>query len=387
MSSSPISKSMREKVFPSLCPLAALVFAIVVLASLGSLAYAQTTPPPVQLFNTQGSSNEANWTVVTGTPTGLDPKRLVIDNGLVRVTYPANSANEKAGHNLFVKVHGEYVAASDPDVGDWTYAGSSFVDDATGFEILANSTESVRIRLMFNNHVHAFANNLPMPATKTIVLHRGAYGYRAIVGLTSSEGGEREIGFGGSKSHLFSYSTKLGVLWSLRLAPRMDDDIDYLLRGDGQESGDWWSASIAFKDSFYRLVSVRPDHLGGIRTGQFRGGVTGHMIHWVYQGFSSYSAFIGAVPYDGRCARRVSVRGGTARVHVPEAGKYQFYTRSIDGRTSFYEPALGIFDLTPGLNVVSVPPGVLLAPIIVPYSNGVDFPEDISALYRSGTFD
>ena len=341
---------------------------------------------PVRLLNTQGSTNEANWTAVTGLPGGLNAKRMVLDNGLVRITYPATSDRERAGHVLYVKVRGNYVPASDPQFGDWTYVGSSFTDDVTGFEILENSSEVVRVKLSFNNHVHALANNVPLPVKKTIVLHRGANGYRAIVEVPSNVGGEREIGFSGSQTHLFSYSTKRALLWSLRIPPQFED-IDYMLRDEGQPTGDWWSASVAFKDSFYRLVSVRPDHLGGIRTGQFVGGVTGHLIHWVFQGFTNYSVYIAAVPYDGRCGRRITVRGDTATVHVPVAGQYQLYSRSVDGRNSIYLPVPGLLNLVAGANAVKVVPNTLRAPIIVPYSNGVDFPEDISAQYRAGAFD
>lgn len=340
----------------------------------------------VRLLNTQGFTNEANWTVVTGLPGGLNAKRMVLDNGIVRITYPATSDRERAGHVLYVKVRGNYVPASDPRFGDWTYVGSSFTDDVTGFEVLENSDEVVRVRLSFNNHVHTLANNLSLPVKKTIVLHRGANGYRAIVEVPSNVGGEREIGFSGSQTHLFSYSTKRALLWSLRLPPRIED-IDYMLRDEGQETGDWWSASVAFKDSFYRLISVRPDHLGGLKTGQFVGGVTGHLIHWAFQGFTSYSVFIAAVPYDGRCGRRISVLGDTATVHVPVAGQYQLYSRSVDGRNSIYLPVPGLLNLVAGTNEVKVVPNALRAPIIVPYSNGADFPEDISAQYRAGAFD
>ncbi len=362
-----------------------IVLALSLLAILlpARMAHAQD---PVRLLNTQGSTNEANWTVVAGRPGGLNPKRMVLDNGIVRITYPATSDRERAGHVLYVKVRGKYVPASDPHFGDWTYVGSSFTDDVTGFEILENSVEVVRVRLSFNNHVHAFANNLSLPVKKTIALHRGGNGYRASVEVPSNIPGEREIGFSGSQTHLFSYSTKRALLWSLRIPPRFED-IDYMLRDEGQPSGDWWSASVAFKDSFYRLVSVRPDYLGGIRTGQFVGGVTGHLIHWVFQGFSNYSVYIAAVPYDGRCGRRITVRGDTATVHVPVAGQYQLYSRSVDGRNSIYLPVPGLLNLVPGENAVKVVPNTLRAPIIVPYSNGVDFPEDISAQYRAGAFD
>ena len=343
--------------------------------------------PPVRIYDTHGSSNEANWTVVTGTPSGLDPTHTVIENGCVRVTYPALLEREKAGCQLYVFLHGHYVLASDPDYGDWTYTGSSFIDDYTSFTILENDDSVARVQLNFANHVHEFENNLPLPVQKTIVLHRGAYGYRAIVNVPSTVGGEREIGFGGTRTHLFTYSTRRALLWSLRKPPRSEDR-DYLVRDEGQESGDWWGASVAFSDSFYRLVSVRPEFPGGIRTGQFTAGVTGHLIHWVYSGFSSYEAFIGAAPYDGSQARRVSVRDGIATIIVPATGKYTLYTRAIEGLHLVYLPVPGRLRLKAGINSVPMKNAAILrAPIVVPYSDGLNFPEDISAQYRAGAFD
>lgn len=211
-----------------------------------------------------------------------------------------------------------------------------------------------------------------------------------MIQMSSSLPGEREVGFGGTKTHLFCYTNKQGILWNASKPPsaaRTDGTDDVYLRDDGQAAGDWWGASLAFNRSYYRLVSLRPGNLAGLRTGQYSGGSTGHLIHWAFEGVSSYEAFIAAVPYDGTMATRVTVSGGKAKVNAPQAGTYSLYTRAIVGRRHTYVPAKRGIVLRAGANTVNVAGVRLVAPILVPVSDGANLPEDISRKYRNGDFD
>jgi hypothetical protein len=346
---------------------------------------------PVRILNTNGSSSESAWTVVTGTPSGLNPRHIVLENGRVRVMHPPSGSTERAGHVLYVMASGKYQLAGDPEFGDWTYTGSSFTDPVTNFAILENSGNVARIRLSFDFHRHEYQNNASLPVRKTLVLHKASYGYRAILEVPTDLPGEREVGFGGTDTHLFSYTNKKGILWNPFNPPPQPpatDGTDYeWIRDEGQPSGDWWAASLAFNRSFYRLVSLRLLNPAGLRTGQFSGGHTGHLIHWAFQGFASYEAFVAAVPYDGTMARRVTVSNGKATVYAPKAGTYHLYTRSISGRRHTYTPAKKSLKLSAGYTAVDVKGLSLYAPILVPVSNGVNLPEDISRLYRDGKFD
>lgn len=351
---------------------------------------AAVPPPPVRILNTNGSALERDWTVVFGSPMGIDPHNIVLDNGRVRVAYPPTELTEKAGHVIYVRTLGKWVLAGDPEFGDWTYTGSSFTDPMTNFAIVKNTAEVAQTDMSFDFHRHEYMGNASLPVKKSIILRRGAYGYRAILNVPSDLPGEREVGFGGTPTHLFSYTTKMGILWNPFDPPPENAQypVDYVyLRDQGQTIRDWWGASIAFDRGYYRFVGLRPTNPAGLRTGQFAWGHTGHLIHWAFEGFSSYEAFVAAVPYNGLMARRVTVRNGVATVHVPTAGTYNLMTRAIAGRRHTYLPAKNGLRLKAGWNNVDVRGIRLVAPIIVPFANGVALPEDISRLYRAGKFD
>ncbi len=371
---------------PGRASIAALFFFVL---SWGSLV-AATDPFPVRMFNTNGSADESKWTVVTGTASGLNPRNIVLTNGRVRVAYPPSQTTEKAGHLLYVFAQGKWQLAGDPAFGDWTYAGSSFTDPVTRFTILENTAKVARIEFSFDFHRHEYQNNASFPVRKTIVLHSGAWGYRAVINLPSDLPGEREVGFGGTSTHLFSYTGKKGILWNPYQPPSETetDGTDYeWIRDEGQQANDWWAASLAFDRSYYRMVSLRWVNKAGLRTGQFSGGHTGHLIHWAFQGFSSYEAFVAAVPYDGSMAARVTVSNKVATVHVPKPGYYTLYTRQISGRRHTYVPVKVNLKLKAGYNNVSLGDVSVYAPIIVPVSDGATFPEDVSKEYRYGRRD
>lgn len=351
---------------------------------------ASVTPVTLRILDTHGSASERDWTVVTGTPPNLNPRHIVVENGRIRIAYPPTASSEKAGHLLYVKLNGKYTLAGDSEFGDWTYTGSSFSDPVTNFTIVQNTPEVVRLRMSFEFHRHEYQGNAPLPVHKTIVVHRVSYGYRAILEVPSDLPGEREVGFGGTTTNLFSYTGSMGILWNLFQPPPPEttDGTDYVwLRDEGQPKDDWWAASLPFTNGYYRLVALRQVNPAGLRTGQFSGGNTGHLIHWAFEGFSSYEAFVAAVPYDASMARRVTVKNGYATVHVPKDGKYHIFTRAESGRRHTYVPAKINLKLIAGYNKVDMRGITLYAPIVAPVTNGVNLPADVFRLYYNGRFD
>ena len=59
---------------------------VAILLSVAQQSQAQTNP--VKIFNTNGSTDESKWTIVTGKPTNLNAVNIVLQNGLIRITYP-----------------------------------------------------------------------------------------------------------------------------------------------------------------------------------------------------------------------------------------------------------------------------------------------------------
>ncbi len=350
---------------------------------------------PVVIFNTHGSADETEWETVSGTP-ALEPSSVVLDNGIIRVRYPCHLGQpgekgylgtQKAGHVIYLKRGHEYVLAQDKDFGDWTYVGGSMVDDPTGFKILKNTPQECQIELEFDDHVMDEMTDgkmIPNAVRKRVILKRGHYGYTAKITGTTGFKGEREVGFGGTATHALNYSTRFGVLWDPS-HPRQDISCNYeWLRAEGQPEGDWWGVGLAFDDSFYRLVSVRPGNRSRIRAAQFKGGLTGNLIHYAYDeaGFQTYEAYVAVVPYDGTQARTIVLEGDAATVIVPEDGKYLLLTRAAASNTVRYQIALRDLALRKGPNRIDVSDLKLRSPIVVPYSNGRTFPEDISRSYR-----
>jgi len=364
--------------------------ALLLLLAVGNSWVAAQTLPNVRILNTRGMGNPKDWVVVTGTPDNLNPRHVVLENGRIRLMHPPTEVSEKAGHVLYLNLGGVYRMVGDPEYGDWTYTGSSFTDPVTKFEILQNTPLVARIRLHFDQHVHEYQDGAPFPVRKTLVLHRGSWGYRAILSVQGDLPGEREVGFGGTTTHLFSYTNKKAILWNPFNPPPQElfGGTDYeWIRDEGQQMGDWWAASIPFTNSHYRFVAVRPPNLPGIRTGQFSSGNTGHLIHWAFEGLPQYEAFIAAVPYNASMARRVTVRNGVASVHAPQAGYYSLYTRSVSGRRHTYDPAVRGMKLNAGWNSVNVRGVALNAPVVVPVTNGVNLPGDIFRLYYNKRWD
>ncbi len=177
------------------------------------------TGEDVIIYNTNGSEDESAWTVVEDTPNNLDPTHMVLQNGLIRITYPALrgqpgttgfTGNEKAAHLLHLKQGTEYVLAQDGDFGDWIYVGGSFTDDPTGFKIVENTSDRCKIVLEFDNHRMSAEDNSLNPCKKYVTLQKGHYGYTVFMEVEKASFGEYEAGFGGSASHLFTYSDRYG---------------------------------------------------------------------------------------------------------------------------------------------------------------------------------
>ncbi|MGB3850858.1 MAG: DUF4832 domain-containing protein [Tunicatimonas sp.] len=365
------------------------------------------TGEDVIIYNTNGSEDESAWTVVEDTPNNLDPTHMVLQNGLIRITYPALrgqpgttgfTGNEKAAHLLHLKQGTEYVLAQDGDFGDWIYVGGSFTDDPTGFKIVENTSDRCKIVLEFDNHRMSAEDNSLNPCKKYVTLQKGHYGYTVFMEVEKASFGEYEAGFGGSASHLFTYSDRYGYRWKSSNPAPGGWNYQFLRRED-QAEGSWWSAGVAFEQGYYRLVAIKPTTgpTPAFRAYQFKGGLTAGLIRYSWSDkFSDYETYIAAVPYNGADANSITVENNTAVVNVPQDGSYTIYSKIEElgpaedrnnsgqqGDSRRYEIVAQDVNLKAGDNYVGVAETTLTDLVVVPVSNGINFPQDVAAIYQN----
>jgi hypothetical protein len=220
--------------------------------------------------------------------------------------------------------------------------------------------------------------------------------------VKTSSFGEREVGFGNTKTHLFQYSTKFGYLWSLDdpvPGKRFRQNYQFLRRADDPVQDHWWAAAITFTNGYYRLVALKPQgpHTPALRSGGFPGNL-GNLIRYSWStNFTGYEAYVAVVPYDGTRARDIAINGTQATVFVPKAGHYSLFSKTDDlgvrkldysmsgvgpQISKRYERIVADVELRAGTNTFEIGEGRLVNPIIAPLSNGSDFPADIAAAYR-----
>lgn len=342
---------------------------------------------PVVIYNTHGSNNKADWTIVKGIPDNLDPEQTVIENGLIRLTYPCGLGrkvndpkkyDQKAGNLVYLKIKDEYVLAQNIDFGDWIYVGESVVTEPTGFKIIKNSDDIAQFEMSFDNHlfkggsVFKYDPASGNPFKKSVTLYRGHYGYVVHIDIERDIPGEREAGFGLASNPTFYYCTDNGHM-------RPDMTTIYIYPRQVDEMKNYWSAGITPENSFYRFISVRPKYPHAIRSGQWSPGQIGAFYRWAYQGLD-YEAYIAVVPYDADKANEISVVDNMVKVEVPVDGQYSIFGQKEDG---LYEPVIKGIWLRKGKNDIKLGKSISLKnPIIAPIANGVDFPEDISRIYQ-----
>lgn len=97
--------------------------------------------------------------------TGSDVRALVVENGVVRLTYEeaVPSAIEQGGAlHLFRKVDGAWVRALSQQYGDWTFFAAPFQSDADEIEVIEASADAVEFVMRWNDHRLdvAYLNNL-----------------------------------------------------------------------------------------------------------------------------------------------------------------------------------------------------------------------------------
>lgn len=342
--------------------------------------------PLVRIYNTHGKTDFKEWTQVKGIPETLDPTQTVVENGLIRLTFPCNLGrrggdtkrfDQKAGHLVYLKIGGKYKLAQNADFGDWIYAGDSVIDTLTGFMIIKNTDDVVQFQMSFDNHyfkggsVIKLDPNSKNPIKKTVTLYRGHYGYVVHVDIERDLPGEREAGFGLADKPTFYYNPETGH-------QRPDNKTTYIYLRQPGEMKNFWGTGIAPQKEFFRFLAVRPEYPHAIRSAQWSEGQIGAFYRWVLNGLA-YEAYIAVVPYDASKAREITVVENIASVEVPSNGKYSIFSK----KDQLYEPVLKNIKLKKGKNKIKLPDNMKLDnPIIVPISNGKDFPEDIYALYQ-----
>lgn len=396
---------MKRTIFPfTLIIFLTVSLFIITLMSCSRVLYPALTDKnePVQIYDTHGSRNEADWTIIRGTPTNLDPQNTVLQNGLIRITYPCLDGmpgktypmygGEKAGFVLWVKVNGTYINENfrngDITFGDWTYVGGSVLSDPTGFRIIENTPDKAEIQIDFANHrMQAERKDIPNPFNKNIILHRGHYGYVAKINELGArptiEWGEHEAGFGGTQHHLFTYSTSFGYLWNLSNPVKNYQ----FLRDQNNGNDDLWGTGLSFDNRYYRIVALKPQGPPAptLRAYQFPGGCTAGIIRYnkYTAPWGSFEAYIGMVPYDGTDAMNITFDHDKAVVKVPKDGHYTLFSEETtdNGGSKRYVRVYNDLNLGKGKNWIDIAGKILKNPIIAPLSDGINFPNDIYLRY------
>jgi hypothetical protein len=133
--------------------------------------------------------------------------RVMLTNGVVRVTLPVSNREQRAGHRLQLLRNGRWVDATAPSYGDWTFVGSSVDSKPTRVTVLEATANRVAVKWSYGDHTvsgsyTADHKRRKYPFTKTVWLRSGESGYYTLVKpvrqLAPSVGGlEHEVGFGG----------------------------------------------------------------------------------------------------------------------------------------------------------------------------------------------
>jgi hypothetical protein len=98
----------------------------------------------------------------------MDPANTILQNGLIRICYPARKADprsgfnplsERASHVLYLNFGGQYQLVQDADFGDWTYVGGALDEAPSSFQILKNTPDECTVALEFRDHKMSAADS------------------------------------------------------------------------------------------------------------------------------------------------------------------------------------------------------------------------------------
>jgi hypothetical protein len=375
-----------------------------------SLLSAGDSDAPVIIYDTHGSADEARWTRVTEDSREIDPANTILQNGLIRICYPARKAeprfgfnplSERASHVLYLNFGGKYQLVQDADFGDWTYVGGALEEAPSGFQILKNTPDESTVALEFRDHKMSAADSekpgAPVSVTKFVTLRRGDYGYTARIRAESPYRGEREVGFGGTRTHLFNYTASVAQLWRLG-ANEADGCCNYKFpKEDGSALGDSWAVGFAPSSNYYRLIAISPtgpSARSALRFAQFRTtnpsepGIAGSIIHYTREPLQEYEAYVAAVPYAAASTTIIAATDKQLTIRAFVDGVYSVFSRAPDSAPTEnaksagnYKLAFRELRLVKGMNHLPRGTTELIDPIVVPVSNGLNFPADIATTY------
>ncbi len=99
---------------------------------------------------------------LTGDP--ADPRSIVMENGIVRVSYPqlASGADQLGAHMLELDIGGQWQPVLDPWYGDWTFFTSPFFEPAHTAHVLTETPDIVEVAFEFEHWLDYPGSNSTM---------------------------------------------------------------------------------------------------------------------------------------------------------------------------------------------------------------------------------
>lgn len=299
---------------------------------------------PVRVFDTHGSDDEELWTEVSATApyAPANVRDLVLDNGLVRVTYEFLNEDQEGSHSLYLHRENGLARVTSNWYGDYTYWVSTITDPATSATITQNSGGLAEVAYVFDHSPDApWVQDMQL--VKSVALrscHAGMF--VKFAGSPSNVPGEREFGIGEGLPLNFSGQ-------AVGLHPFDGRHVNLgLFAGDAHLP---WAAGLGNDGILRTLVLRRPM---ATLAYQFDPNQYGRVVvnQFVEEPGDGYQAFLGAEEFEpadlavieaegdaGHIAEDPSASGGLFRtinpdteiefeIDIPLTGTYALWLRS-----------------------------------------------------------
>lgn len=296
---------------------------------------------PLVLYDTHGSSDEADWSIVT--QTGYRPEHvrdLIIDNGVVRASYEHLNDQQEGSHTLRLWTGAEWHRVTSNWYGDYTYWVSTIHEPAIDAVVSRNEAGAIEVSYEFDHYPEYLVPHVQL--VKRVALQPCAPGmFVKFESTPRNPWGEREFGIGDLAPLSFSER-------AVGLHPVAREHVNLGLLHDDPLT---WAAALG-EDDVLRVLTLGRPMLA--LSYQFDWAHQGRVIVNKFdeaEGDVEYQAFLGAVPFDdagslieaedgyGWITQDASVSGGAfatvgfqnhtlLQVDVPSDGTYALWARS-----------------------------------------------------------